>query len=67
MTKRKPLEWIEVGGGMWPACVECSDWLSGPLMAEAIVSTAIENGSSSSTLARRITDQYHANRHREAS
>lgn len=63
MTKRKPLEWIELDEDHEiPNCMDCLDWLSQPGMAEAIASVGIERGGNVGIHA---VEQYHANRHRE--
>jgi hypothetical protein len=64
MTKRKPLEWIDlVDGYETPDCAKCEEWLMQPGMAEAVASVGIEYPGAG----RRAVEQYHANRHQEAS
>jgi hypothetical protein len=64
MTKRKPLQWIDLGDGYEaPDCYDCQDWLTRPGRAEAIASVGIEHPG----VGHRAVEQYHANRHREQS
>jgi len=64
MTKRKPLQWLDVGGRhQVPGCGRCFEFLTQPHMAEAIASVGIETGGVD---IRRLLDEYHANRHQDA-
>jgi hypothetical protein len=65
MTKRRPLEWIDVNGPFdMPDCQRCFAYLCRPSMAEAVASVGIETGGID---IRTLLDSYHANGHREGS
>ncbi len=68
MTKRKPLEWFHASDGsdgMIPQCSTCAERYLDPMFMEAVYSVAIERGGGGPDLAKRVIDQFHANRHRE--
>ncbi len=68
MTKRQPLQWFNVtdgSDGLIPGCDTCAERYLDPMFMEAVCSVALERGSEPAGLARRVIDQFHANRHRE--
>jgi hypothetical protein len=60
---RRPLQWVDTGYGLMPACLRCYDFLTQPGMAEAVASVGIERGGGVNV--RSMVDLYHANRHEE--
>jgi hypothetical protein len=58
-TGRRPLTWVDK---RMPGCHECWDWITQPLMAEAIASVGIETGGID---VKRLVGAYHMNKHKE--
>lgn len=63
VTKRKALSWYNSDLGEVPDCAECLNYLLAPGVIEAAHSIAIEHPESAAVLARRLLNQYHADRH----